>query len=295
MRWRGGRKSDNIEDRRNQSRRQAAGGSLGLLMLMKVIKSKFGLTGVLLLSAGLYFLGGQDIGQIFSLVTGQNQQTQQVETPLTESESERHWRSLVSVVLAQTEDVWKQQLAPLNIQYREPTLVLYRGSTHTACGRGLAAVGPFYCPADEKVYLDLGFLDELKKLGGGGDFAAAYVIAHEIGHHVQKVSGIEKKMRQQQQQNPNQKNALSVKLELQADCYAGIWAHAVNLQHPGMISATDIERGIRTAEAIGDDNLQQRAGKIVRPDSFTHGSAKQRAHWLQVGLEKGSVAACNTF
>jgi len=202
----------------------------------------------------------------------------------------------VSTVLADTEDVWKQQFTRGGASYSEPRLVLFRGATHTACGQGQAAMGPFYCPADQKVYIDLGFYETLKnRLGAPGDFAQAYVIAHEVGHHVQNLLGISRKMDEMRARvSQAQYNALSVRLELQADCFAGLWAHhAQNARQ--VLEQGDVEEAMNAAAKIGDDALQRGSGGAVVPESFTHGTSAQRQRWFATGLKTGELKACDTF
>jgi len=203
----------------------------------------------------------------------------------------------VSTVLADTEDVWKVVFTQGGSTYQEPRLVLFRGATATACGQGQAAMGPFYCPADQKVYIDLSFYQELQeRFKAPGDFAQAYVIAHEVGHHVQNLLGTSAKVQQARQQAGSEaaSNAYSVRLELQADCYAGVWAHHADQQFR-ILETGDIEEALRAATAIGDDALQKQAQGYVVPDSFTHGSSEQRVHWFKQGLQSGKVNDCNTF
>ncbi len=214
--------------------------------------------------------------------------------PLNRSANDQE-ADFVSVVLADTEDTWHQLFSQAGSSYQPPKLVLYNDLTRTACGMGQAASGPFYCPADSKVYLDLGFFNELKRLGAPGDFAVAYVIAHEIGHHIQNLVGTSTKVFQQRQRSSKKEaNALSVLQELQADCYAGIWAHHAQ-RHRNILEAGDLEEGLTAASAVGDDRLQRQAGRAVQPEAFTHGSSKQRMHWFRVGFEYGDVSRCNTF
>ena len=201
----------------------------------------------------------------------------------------------VSVVLANTEDAWSRIFAASGSDYRPPTLVLFTDMVESACGFSSAAVGPFYCPADEKLYIDLGFYNELRtRFGAPGDFAQAYVIAHEIGHHVQKLLGISAQVSELQQRDPRQANAVSVLLELQADCLAGVWSHHAAARQ-GLLEEGDLEEGLRAAAAIGDDRLQEMSGDYVRPESFTHGSSEQRQTWLRRGMQSGSLDACDTF
>ena len=204
--------------------------------------------------------------------------------------------SFVSTVLADTEDVWKQQFSQMGGSYRDPKLVLFRGATPTACGTGQTAMGPFYCPGDQKVYIDLAFYDTLRsQLGAPGDFAQAYVIAHEVGHHVQNLMGITDKVDQaRQRMSEAQANALSVRLELQADCFAGVWGyHAQQMRQ--ILEQGDIEEALNAAGRIGDDVLQRQSTGTVRPESFTHGSSAQRVNWFKRGMQSGDLKQCNTF
>jgi predicted metalloprotease len=198
-------------------------------------------------------------------------------------------------VLADTEDTWNALLPPKGIQYREPTLVLYSGATSTQCGVGQSAMGPFYCPLDQKVYIDMSFYEELQqRFGAPGDFAQAYVIAHEIGHHVQNLTGRADEVRAKQQRDRGAANELSVRMELQADCYAGVWANSAERSR-NLLEAGDIEEGLRAASAIGDDRIQRETQGRVVPDAFTHGSSEQRVRWFRRGIESGSLEACDTF
>ena len=202
----------------------------------------------------------------------------------------------VSTVLADTEDVWRQEFTKIGQTYQDPRLVLFRGATSTACGQGQAAMGPFYCPGDQKVYIDLGFYETLKnRLGAPGEFAQAYVIAHEVGHHVQNLLGISEKVDAMRGRvSQTQYNALSVRLELQADCFAGVWAHK-SQESRQTLEAGDIESAMNAAAKIGDDALQRSQGGAVVPDSFTHGTSAQRQRWFNAGLQSGSIRACDTF
>jgi predicted metalloprotease len=204
--------------------------------------------------------------------------------------------AFVSTVLADTEDVWKAQFAAQNATYREPRLVLFRGTTPTACGTGQAAMGPFYCPGDQKVYIDLAFYETMRnRLGAPGDFAQAYVISHEVGHHVQMLLGITEKVDAARQRgNQAQSNALSVRLELQADCFAGVWGHHAQRTRQ-ILEQGDIEEALNAATQIGDDTLQRRSQGTVVPESFTHGSAAQRVSWFKRGFNGGAMRDCNTF
>jgi predicted metalloprotease len=198
-------------------------------------------------------------------------------------------------VLDDTQQNWEKLLPQqAGTPYRHAKLVLFRDSTNSACGGAESATGPFYCPGDEKVYIDLGFYDELKRrFGAPGEFAQAYVLAHEIGHHVQKLIGIESKVRQFQSQNPGTANAVSVKMELQADCFAGVWAHST--QQRGLLEAGDVQSALGAASAVGDDHIQQMTRGRVQPETFTHGSSQQRMDWFNRGLNSGQISACNTF
>jgi len=200
----------------------------------------------------------------------------------------------VSAILADTEDTWTMIFPRMGKRYQEPKLVLFTDQVSSACGFNSSATGPFYCPGDSKVYLDLGFFHELDRMGAPGDFAQAYVIGHEVGHHVQNLLGISGKVHDLQSRNGSAANQLSVLLELQADCFAGIWAHHAD-KYRSMLEPGDVEEGLNAASAIGDDRLLHRAGRTVSPESFTHGSSEQRAYWLRKGLESGDIASCDTF
>jgi Predicted metalloprotease len=281
MRWRDQRESDNIEDRRSQSASDIGTripiGGKGKIILFLIV-----------LVAGYY---GVDLtGLLDSSVInlGDNTSTSQVDdAPLNDSDAAK----FTSVILASTEDFWQEQFQQLGKTYIPPKLVLYSGATRTLCGTGQAMMGPFYCNLDKTVYLDLSFYQEMKRrLGGGGDFAQGYVIAHEVGHHVQNLLGTFDKI---QQLGQNQTNQLSIKLELQADCYAGLWGNAMQKQH--ILEVGDIEQALNTVQAIGDDRLQQQNNGYVVPDSFTHGTSKQRYTWFKRGFDSGSINQCNTF
>ncbi|WP_346837263.1 neutral zinc metallopeptidase [Microbulbifer sp. SAOS-129_SWC] len=292
MRWRQGRRSSNVEDRRGESSGGGLGGMGNLLALAPLLlRSKKGWM-ILLAVAAFYFFFGDN--QLFH-------QTPQQSVPSTSGQPGApaaggdDVADFVSVVLADTEDTWSKLFQTAGKQYTPPKLVLYNDAIRSACGLSSAAVGPFYCPNDDKVYLDLSFLNELKKLGAPGDFAFAYVIAHEVGHHVQNLLGTSQKVQQARMQSDKvTANRLSVMLELQADCFAGVWAFYAhrdrNLLEPG-----DIKEGLQAAAAVGDDRLQQRSGHAVAPDAFTHGSAEQRVYWFSRGFKSGDVNQCNTF
>jgi predicted metalloprotease len=239
-------------------------------------------------------MGGDPI-RTFLALTGGGQAPVETSAPV-DSPEEAAEVDFVSVVLADTEDTWTPLFAQMQQSYAAPQLVLFRDGVTSACGFADTAVGPFYCPGDRRVYLDLSFFDELhNRFGAPGDFAQAYVIAHEVGHHVQTLTGVSSRVHQQQQRlGEAEANALSVRLELQADCYAGVWAHHAERSRD-LLETGDIEEGLRAANAIGDDTLQRNAGRRVSPDSFTHGSAEQRQRWFQTGFDSGSVQACDTF
>lgn len=284
MRWRGGRQSENVEDRRGLSTGTMVGGGLGTLV-------------VVLLAAFL----GVDPRPFLRLMQqggpppGAGGPAQQRPADLTPEQIEQG--EFVRSILAMTEDVWSEQFAKMGQRYREPNLVLFSDRVTTqGCGLASAAVGPFYCPGDEKVYIDLTFYEELaKRFGAPGEFARAYVIAHEIGHHVQNLLGTSGKVSSLQRQlSEKEANQLSVMLELQADFYAGVWAHHIHKQRD-VLDPGDIESGLRAAEAIGDDALQRQAQGYVVPDSFTHGTSAQRVKWFTKGFKTGDVKQGDTF
>ncbi|WP_432760017.1 KPN_02809 family neutral zinc metallopeptidase [Hyphococcus sp.] len=287
MKWQGRRQSRNVEDRRGAG---AAGGVGVILMLLRFIIGRFGIRGLLLVGVvgvGLYFAGVNPM----ALLQGGGVATQPSE-PVDDETSQ-----FVRAVLAETEDVWSKLFAVDGADYPEPTLVMFSGSVASGCGQASAAAGPFYCPADQKLYLDASFFRELaQRFGAPGDFAAAYVIAHEVGHHVQTVTGISNQVRsaQQRARGESETNAYQVMMELQADCYAGVWAHYAD-RTSGFLDDGDIEEGLRAAAAIGDDTLQRDAGQTVRPEKFTHGSSEQRQKWFTQGYRSGSVDQCDTF
>jgi len=277
MEWRSSRRSENVEDRRGV--RLGTAGGVGII-------------GVLLAVVATYF--GVDPGVVMAFFSGGGSPTA-TEVPVRETPAEGELREFVAAVLGETEDVWQAQFAARQASYREPTLVLFRDRVQSACGIAGSAVGPFYCPPDEHVYLDLGFLEDLRtELGAPGDFAQAYVIAHEVGHHVQKLLGISDRVREEQRANPERANDLSVRLELQADFLAGVWAHdADRMRH--ILQQGDLEEALNAASRIGDDVLQRRASGHVTPDSFTHGTAEQRVRWLRRGMESGRIEDGDTL
>jgi len=300
MRWMGGRRSSNVEDRRGQStggglggggfpggfggggggRRIGIGGGIGGVVVV-----------IILLLLGVdpsVLLQGGDPGTVQTPIerpqSGTTQQAQDQQA------------QFVAVVLADTEDTWRPIFQASGAQYVEPKLVLFSGAVNSACGFAQAAVGPFYCPADMKVYIDLSFYDALKtRFAAPGDFAQAYVIAHEVGHHVQRLTGVlERVQRAKQSMSEAQSNAMQVRVELQADCYAGVWAHHADRAR-GVVEPGDIDEALNAAAAIGDDRLQKRARGTISPESFTHGTSEQRARWFRRGFDQGKLNACDTF
>jgi len=280
MRWKGGRRSTNVEDRRGRSVGGiAAGGGTALIVLLVAL------------------IFGVDPSDVADVVEGEAEPEQQQLPNRTGTDSQDTNADFARVMKGSLEDVWSGIFAQEGARYEPATLVLYEQMVRSACGTSSSATGPFYCPGDGGMYLDLSFLRQLKQLGAPGDFAFAYVIAHEEGHHIQRLSGTEQQVRQLQRQvSPRDGNALSVQMELQADCYAGVWAYHVN-QRSGEVALEpgDVEEGLRAAAAIGDDRLQEMAGETVQPESFTHGSSEQRTEWLLAGLQTGDPDACNTF
>jgi len=294
MDWKGGRRSSNIDDQRNSPLSANAGGGAILLLfrfLPFLIRTKIGRI-ILVIGACGYF-GARLLGIDVMQLSGENSASGSA-VPL--SAKDQELTDFVSVILADTEDTWRAQFEKMGKVYQEPVLVLFRGSVRSACGLGRAAMGPFYCPGDNKLYIDLSFYEDMKtQLGAPGDFAQAYVIAHEVGHHVQNLLGISSKVRvAQQNQSTAAANALSVKLELQADCLAGIWGHFANTERK-MLEEGDIEEALNAAAAIGDDKLQKQATGTVRPEAFTHGTSKQRTEWFNRGFQSGAINECNTF
>jgi len=286
MKWEGNRESDNVEDRRD-------GGGGGFQML--------GGRGIGIGTIVVALLGGWVLGinplTILGLLSGGGAPPAQVQqAPAHRPPADDKMARFVSTVLADTEDVWQGVFRQAGGSYQEPRLVLFRGATPTACGTGQAAMGPFYCPADQKVYIDLGFYETLKsRLGAPGDFAQAYVIAHEVGHHVQNLLGISAKVDQMRGRvSQAEYNRYSVRLELQADCFAGVWAHhAQNARQ--ILEQGDVEEAMNAAAKIGDDALQRSSGGAVVPESFTHGTSAQRQRWFNTGMQQGSLKSCDTF
>lgn len=293
------RESSNIENRRGEGgagfpgggMRFGGGGGGFIGLLLQLVVSRFGILGLVIVGGGLLLLnmfgggGGIPLQQSTPATIGQPQSG-----PALSDETDR----FVARVLATTEDSWGAWFAAQGQQYPAPTLVLFANSIRSACGSASSASGPFYCPADRKIYLDTSFFDELAtRFGAAGDFAAAYVIAHEVGHHIQTITGLSDQVRQAQSKAraAAERNALQVRMELQADCLAGVWA----AQHRDLLDAGDFAEGVRAAEAIGDDTLQRQAGGRVVPDSFTHGTSEQRVRWLSHGFQSGNPESCDTF
>ncbi|WP_336795335.1 neutral zinc metallopeptidase [Erwinia aphidicola] len=284
MRWQGRRESDNVEDRRNESGTVGGG-------RMRIPRGKGGIILLIVVVVASYY--GYDLSPLLGGDGTQMTQTSQQQRKASPKDDEA--AQFTRTIFAMTEDTWQQLFQQMGKQWKAPTLVMYRNQTQTACGGGQAAMGPFYCPGDSKVYIDLSFYDEMKnKLGAGGEFAQGYVIAHEVGHHVQHLLGIEQKVRQMQQgARQTQVNQLSVKMELQADCFAGVWGHY--MQQQNVLETGDLESALNAAQAIGDDRLQQRGQGRVVPDSFTHGTSQQRYTWFKKGFDGGNPGQCNTF
>ena len=294
MRWEDREQSSNVEDRRGNS--GGGGGGRGmpsmstimflLPLIQKLLKTKFGWA-IIGIGAVAYFSG---FNPLSSLANNGG-----VSTHINQKDDDKQAR-FISTVLRDTEDVWKEIFKQHGAKYKEPIMVLYRGSTKSGCGHASAQMGPFYCPADQKVYLDLSFFDELAtKYNSTGDFAQAYVLAHEIGHHIQNMEGTLSKVQQMKQQARGKKgqNQLQVRVELQADCYAGVWAYHAHKRF-NILEQGDIEEALNAASAIGDDTLQKQAQGYVVPDAFTHGSSAQRVEWFKKGINSGDIKTCNT-
>ena len=285
MKWEGNRESDNVEDRRGSGGGFPIPGGRGI-----------GIGTIVIALLGGWLLGVNPLALLGLLSGGGVPPAQVQQAPAQRPPADDRLARFVSTVLADTEDVWHGVFRQAGGSYQEPRLVLFRGATPTACGTGQAAMGPFYCPADQKVYIDLGFYETLQsRLGAPGDFAQAYVIAHEVGHHVQNLLGISAKVDQMRGRvSQAEYNRLSVRLELQADCFAGVWAHhAQNARQ--ILEQGDVEEAMNAAAKIGDDALQQSGGGAVVPESFTHGTSAQRQRWFHAGMQQGQLKACDTF
>jgi predicted metalloprotease len=286
MKWRSARRSSNVDDRRGMGSGGGGGGGM-----------KLGLGGIAIVVV-IGLLMGKNPMEMLGLVAEIQQQAPAGPSgPATAPPVDDEASQFVASILGETEDVWGEIFQASGETYPAPTLVLFSGSVNSACGGATAAVGPFYCPGDQKVYIDLSFFQQMQqRLGGGGDFAEAYVIAHEVGHHVQTITGISDKVNQVRQRGGNVEGADGplVRQELQADCYAGLWANRAQKRH-AWLEGGDLEEAMATATAIGDDTLQRQGQGQVVPDSFTHGSAEQRVRWFRVGFQSGDVRQCDTF
>ena len=282
MKWRSARRSSNVEDRRGRRAGRAAGGlGLGGVAIIVVI--------------GLVM--GKSPMEILGLVGEAQRAAPPASSGPQQAPTNDQASQFISAILGETEDVWSAEFARRGSRYEVPKLVLFSGSVRSACGTASAAVGPFYCPADRQIYLDTSFFDEMqRRLGGGGDFAEAYVIAHEVGHHIQTLTGVSRRVNDARRRGENVEGdgGLLVRQELQADCYAGVWAHSAQQRHAWM-EPGDMEEALNTASAIGDDRLQHQARGTVVPDSFTHGTSTQRVRWFRVGFESGQAERCDTF
>lgn len=284
MKWQRARQSDNVQDRRGGSQAARAGG--------------VGIGGIAIALIAGWFLGVNP-AEILSLLGGQQGASGPVASS-PEDEAARAndpRRQFVASILGDTEDVWGQIFRENGQTYTNPTLVLFEGAVNSACGQASSAVGPFYCPGDQQVYIDLGFFKEMQaRLGGGGDFAEAYVIAHEVGHHLQSLTGVSRRVNDARRRGEDVEgnNGLLVRQELQADCYAGVWAHHAQSRHQ-WLEEGDIEEAMNTASAIGDDHLQKQSRGQVSPDAFTHGTSEQRVRWFTQGFRSGQIQSCDTF
>jgi len=294
MKWKGGRKSSNVDDRRATSGRGGGAPSMRTMMIIwpiikPLLKTKFGWALIALGVAA--YMGGFNPLSILGMGSSGK-------TTVANEAKDNEMSNFMSTTLGYTETVWNGLLPKYGIRYKEPIMVLYRGGTKSGCGFASSAMGPFYCPSDQKVYLDQSFFEELaKNHSAPGDFAQAYVLAHEVGHHIQNLQGTLSKVQKAKQSwggNSKKANALQVRVELQADCYAGVWAHHAHQQF-GILEKGDVEEALQAASSIGDDTLQKKSGRHVNPDGFTHGSAKQRMEWLRRGLKSGDMRECNTF
>jgi predicted metalloprotease len=285
MRWQDRQGSDNVEDRRGRpvGRGLALGGGGSIVVILIVVVAGFyGVDLTPLLSDG----------GVVMTPSGSVDSSSETYAP---TEQEQQEARFTSVALKTTEDTWSEIFRKMGRVYTPPRLVMYTGTTETGCGYGQSVMGPFYCPEDQTVYIDLSFYDDMRKrMGGGGDFAQGYVLSHEVGHHIQHLLGVDQQVREMQSRvSKAQANQLSVRLELQADCYAGVWGRA--MQQQGILDPGDLEEALKTAEAIGDDRLQRQSMGRVIPDSFTHGTSEQRYFWFKRGFDTGDPKVCNTF
>lgn len=297
MRWKNQRRSKNVDDRRGQSAGFRGSGASPMVarLIPSLMRSKFGR--YILIFGVIVIFGGQMLGvDILPLLLGGGSGTQQASQSEPLSPEAQELADFVTVVLADTEDTWNRIFQSEGGEYQEPILVLFTGSVNSACGSASAAVGPFYCPGDNQLYIDLSFYNDLKtRHQAPGDFAQAYVIAHEVGHHVQNLLGTNARVRREQQNASKAvANNLSVRMELQADCYAGMWGFYAHTER-GLLDVGDLEEALVAASAIGDDRLQREATGRVVPDSFTHGSSEQRVRWFKKGFESGDIRVCDTF
>ncbi len=282
MRWTPGADRGNVEDRRGQ---RGGGRGFGLPV------GRLGIGGFLVLLV-LSFIFKVDLLSLLGGGGGGAPVTSQA--PVASTPEEEQMVDFVTFTLNDVQDTWSKQFSGSGQAYQPAKLVLFRDGTQSSCGYGAAAMGPFYCPADQNAYIDLGFYQDLKsRFGAPGDFAQAYVLAHEIGHHVQHQLGIDQSVRQAQESNPRQANELSVRMELQADCFAGVWGHSAAQRN--LLEAGDVEEALTAASAIGDDRIQQQAGSSVNPETWTHGSSRDRVQWFRVGMESGDPERCDTF
>ena len=287
MKWTPGGTSEDVEDRRDQDS-GGGGGNFGGFGMPHI-----GIGGIIILLILSFVFKRNFFTLLGSGGSGAPSTTVNRPDPARDA-AQQPTVQFVSFVLDDAQKTWTQILSEQGLPYRHAKLVLFRNATSSGCGAARSATGPFYCPADEKIYIDLDFYDELKsRFGAPGQFAQAYVLAHELGHHIQKLTGIEGKVRRLQEQNPGSGNALSVKMELQADCLAGIWAHTTDQR--GLLEAGDVDSAIGAAAAVGDDRLQKQATGRISPESFTHGSSAQRTQWFKRGMDSGTIQACNTF
>ena len=299
MKWRGREKSSNIEDRRNQRVSGVRGGSGDIIRLLPAIFRLLGFKGTAILLIGVVLLA-TFTGNLPALLSlfgiPSSAPTVSSSEPLQETAEEKERVDFVSVILADTEETWSTIFRENGQRYSPPKLVLFRGVVNSACGTAQSAMGPFYCPGDQRVYIDLSFYDQLQnQLNAPGDFAQAYVIAHEVGHHIQTLLGISQQVNAARNSvSQAECKKLSVKQEVQADCFAGVWAHHANKTRQ-LLEVGDLEEGLTAASAIGDDTLQKQATGVVRPDSFTHGSSAQRVRWFKTGYKNGDVETCDTF